>query len=218
MTAVLVIAPHPDDEAIGCGGAICLHRNRGETVHVVFLTSGERGLAGLAARDAQAIRETEARQACQVLAVNETTFLRLPDLGVWEALEQGTELLRGVLERDPTPIIYLPHPGEAHPDHEAGLPLVRAALALSGGIPRPELRGYEVWTPLSRYDWPEDIGEVMARKLQAIRCYRSQLTAFQYDQAIRGLNRYRGRLAAGCRYAEVFCSLDPVGATSEEKP
>jgi hypothetical protein len=64
-----------------------------------------------------------------------------------------------------------------------------------------------VWSPLGRYDWVEDVGAVMARKLRAVRCYRSQLRVFRYDAAVRGLNRYRGVLGAGSRYAEAFCTL-----------
>jgi hypothetical protein len=48
----------------------------------------------------------------------------------------------------------------------------------------------------------------MASKLRAVRCYRSQLEDFHYDRAVQGLNQYRGALAAGCRYAEVFQSLE----------
>ena len=202
---VLVVAPHPDDESIGCGGTICLHRRRGERVHVVFLTSGERGVEGVSLEVARSIREAEAAQALDVLGVERMDFLRLPDGGLAAATEPGARLLRELLQREPPGVIYLPHPGEAHPDHEAALPLVRAALGRAHARqPLPELRAYEVWTPLGAYGWPEDISAVMARKLQAVRCYRSQLRAFRYDRAVRGLNQYRGCLAARCRYAEVF--------------
>jgi LmbE family N-acetylglucosaminyl deacetylase len=209
--AVLVVAPHPDDEAIGCGGMICLHRQRGDPVRVVFLTSGERGLAGPSDEVVCSIREAEAREAAAVLGVTGLDFLRLPDLGVAEHLEEGSERLGDVLKVHRPDLIYLPHPEEAHPDHEAALPLVRAARRPHfGGAERPELRAYEVWTPLSRYGWVEDISAVMRQKLRAVRCYRSQLHALRYDRAVCGLNRYRGVLAAGSRYAEAFQYLAPA--------
>lgn len=68
--------------------------------------------------------------------------------------------------------------------------------------------GYEVWTPLATHDQVEDITPVMECKLAAITAYRSQLDHFRYDRAIRGLNQYRGALAARTDFAEVFASLE----------
>jgi LmbE family N-acetylglucosaminyl deacetylase len=207
---VLVVAPHPDDESIGCGGMICLHRRRGHPVHVVFLTSGELGMEGVAAAKVRAIREAEAAEAARVLGVMGLDFLRLPDDGVSANIERGAQALRQALERQTPDLIYLPHPEESHPDHEAALLLVRKALVeVCGRAELPELCGYEVWSPLGCPDWTEDISQVMRQKLRAVRCYRSQLKSFRYDRAIRGLNQYRGVLAAGCRCAEAFCYLDP---------
>jgi LmbE family N-acetylglucosaminyl deacetylase len=205
---VLVVAPHPDDEAIGCGGTMCLHRDRGDPVRVVFLTSGERGLADRPAEEVRTVREAEAREAGEVLGVGGIDFLRLPDLGVAVNLGRGAEALAPVLTGYAPDLVYLPHPEESHPDHAAALPLVRAALAGLGAAP-PELRGYEVWSPMTRYGWVEVIGKVMPRKLRAVRCYRSQLAIFRYDHAVQGLNRYRGVLGAGSRYAEAYVWLDP---------
>ena len=209
--SVLVIAPHPDDESIGCGGAICLHHRRGDTVGVVFLTSGERGIDGIAPAEARAVREAEATEALEVLGVGRRDFLRLPDLGVGDKLALAVERLRPVLEAHAPSVIYLPHPEDAHVDHQAALPLIRSAMAdHSREAARPELRLYEVWSPMAAYDWPEDISPVFRQKLHAIRRYRSQLRRFRYDRAVQGLNRYRGCLAAGCSYAEVFRYAAPA--------
>lgn len=206
-TNILVIAPHPDDESIGCGGAICLHSVRGDRIAVVFLTSGEKGLKHLACKDARRIREAEAKKAAAVLGVSNLYFLRLPDWTSGENMKQGVGLLRPILKRETPGLIYLPHPGEWHPDHQAALPMLRAALKRTAFL-RPELLAYEIWTPLQRFDHVEDISRVMSRKLKALQAHRSQLAEFNYERAIKGLNQYRGELAAKGTYAEVFSRLN----------
>jgi N-acetylglucosamine malate deacetylase 1 len=200
---VLVVAPHPDDEAIGCGGAICLHAARGDRVSAVFLTSGELGLQHLAREAAWRIREEEARNAAHVLGVAETHFLRCPDWHLNENLADAAGLLQPVLDSDMPRVIYFPHPQDAHPDHQAAARVL--GMTLQHCKQRPKgLYAYEVWSPLPAHDHVEYISDVMARKLRAVRCYRSQLSVFHYDRAVRGLNQYRGCLAGRCRYAEAF--------------
>lgn len=203
---VLVIAPHPDDEAIGCGGTLCKHAERGDRVTAVFLTSGELGLKHLPREQAWTVRETEARKAGKILGVAAVNFLRLPDWMVGDELNQGAVLLRPILKAEQPDLIYLPHPREWHPDHQAAWPLLRRALRRYAGK-IPAFRGYEVWTPLANHDHVEDITEVMSRKLRALRAHKSQLSEFDYERAVRGLNQYRGELSAKCRYAEVFQTL-----------
>jgi N-acetylglucosamine malate deacetylase 1 len=208
---VLVIAPHPDDESIGCGGTIRLHRERGDKVRVVFLTSGELGIPDTSLERARAIREAEATEALGILGVAKMDFLRLPDMGVLRHLDEGVERFARILDAEKPGIIYLPHHAEAHPDHGAALPLIRSALRhIDDGRAALKLRGYEVWTPLMNHDWAEIITPHMATKLRAVRCYQSQLSQFRYDRAVRGLNQYRGCLAARTRYAEVFLHLSPT--------
>jgi N-acetylglucosamine malate deacetylase 1 len=200
---VLVIAPHPDDETIGCGGTLCLHRERGDRILVAYLTSGELGLKHVKPQTAWRIREREARKAAGMIGVSKTMFLRLPDWYVGKSVKKAAAALRPVLRAESPRIIYLPHPGEWHPDHRAALAVIRLALNRAG-IPAPELRAYEIWTPLSEYDHVEDITAMMPCKLRALESYKSQLNEFAYERAVRGLNEFRGALAGKCLYAEVF--------------
>jgi N-acetylglucosamine malate deacetylase 1 len=205
---VLVVAPHPDDETLGCGGSICRHVARGDRVTAVFLTSGELGLKHLVREKAWRVREAEARKAAGILGIAGMDFLRMADWSAGKHIRSATPRLRTILQRENPELIYLPHPGEWHPDHQAALPLLRTALRGWHGA-KPALRGYEVWTPLSHYDEVEDISKVMSRKLRALRAHRSQVVGWDYVRAITGLNQYRGVLAAKCQFAEVFQTLTP---------
>jgi LmbE family N-acetylglucosaminyl deacetylase len=216
---VLVVAPHPDDESIGCGGTICLHRDRGDRVVIVYLTSGELGLKELPVDEARRIRESEAELAAQVLGVSELTFLRYADWYLSESVNDIAAALAPILAREAPELVYLPHENEGHPDHQAAIPIVRAALKCVD-IVRPTLLSYEVWTPLPDYYHVENISGVIRRKLAAVRCHKSQLALLPYQRAVVGLNLYRGVVAGGCRYAEIFqnAALDPepLVATSIE--
>lgn len=203
---VLVIAPHPDDEVIGCGGALCLHAARGDRLAAVFLTSGELGLKQLPRDKAWKTREGEARRAAKILGIQSLAFLRLPDWCMGDDIAKAAEALRPVLAKENPKLIYLPHPADGHPDHRATLLVLRAAFDGSGAA-TPMLRGYEIWTPLPAWDHAENISSVMPRKLRALRAHRSQLREFDYVRAVRGLNAFRGALAGKCDYAEVFQAL-----------
>ena len=208
---ILVIAPHPDDEAIGCGGTICLHAARGDRVVAAFLTSGELGLQRLPPDEARRVREQEARAAADVLGIAAVEFLRLPDWGVGDAVETATRELSAIVERERPDLVYLPHANDAHPDHQVVARILGRAMRDHRPVPR--LLAYEVWTPLASYDHVEDITTVMRRKLRALRCHASQVGYFRYDRAVHGLNQYRGALASRTRYAEVFQSVDPIAAS-----
>src|SRR5690606_21351798 len=78
---VLVIAPHPDDESLGCGGTLLLHHQLGHEVRVVFLTDAERGIKKVPARAVRDTRRAEAVAATPALHIPEDhlDFLGLPD-------------------------------------------------------------------------------------------------------------------------------------------
>lgn len=200
---VLVVAPHPDDESIGCGGAICLHAGRGHRVATTFLTSGECGLPGLSKEEAWHVREGEAERAAEILGVASVEFLRRPDQYLQEHTIDAASALEPILQREKPEVLYLTHERDFHPDHRATVSIVQAAVR-AAGIPEPTLLSYEVLTPLTEFDRAEDISPVMRRKLKAMWAYRSQIRQFRYDLAFRAMNRYRGVMARAGRYAEVF--------------
>jgi len=206
---VLVVSPHPDDEAIGCGGTLHKHVVEGDRVRVLFLTSGEQGGHGLDQGETRRIREREAQQAATILGIPEIEFWRERDGGL-RASRVLTERLVGSIQSYGPDLIYVPNEQEFHPDHRAAARLVRAArrrLTKSPGILM-----FEVWTPLTVMDEIIDITPYIETKLAAIRAYQSQCSVLRFDEALLGLARYRGEMycwpkdsqSISGKYGEVF--------------
>ena len=203
---VVVIAPHPDDEVIGCGGTLCRHVAAGEAVCVVYLTRGEtsRGYPWLSPAEKQVKRQDEARKSCAILGVRDMVFLDGAD-GNLEA-PAGMVILaskvREALSLRMPKLIYVPHADDNHPDHVAAY---RMTLQLASALsPRPEVMQYELWSPLAA-DFGVDISRRMKAKIKAIKCHQLALDAFDYVPTMIGLAAYRsGTLLQRKGYAEAF--------------
>lgn len=115
---VLVLAPHPDDETLGCGLMLARHPDKSQ-LHIAFITDGSGQGAGrdeLAAR-----REGEARLAGGVygLKSGQLHFLRMPDGQLHKHRIELTERLRQLIGRLRPGRLYVPFRYDRHPDHIA---------------------------------------------------------------------------------------------------
>lgn len=210
---ILVMSPHPDDESIGCGGTIRKHIVDGDTVEVIFLTSGEHGGIGKALEnETVSLREEESKKAATILEITEIHFWREPD-GNLEVTENNVGKLVEKIVEFSADIIYVPHENEEHPDHKAAAQIVKNALSLLPASieKQPTVLMYEVWTPIQKFEHIVDITPYVEVKRNAIAAYESQCAMVKFHEAILGLNRYRGEMHSwpGGDYAEIFQKLEP---------
>ncbi|HEV8384590.1 MAG TPA: PIG-L family deacetylase, partial [Candidatus Acidoferrales bacterium] len=171
MNRILVLSPHPDDEAIGCGGTLLEHAEQGDVVKVVYLTSGEKGGHGRTEVETKRLREQEAREAARILGVRHLEFWRAPD-GAVRATDGLVRRLQAELRAFSPDNIYVTHERETHPDHRGAARLVRKSVSALNGQ-RPVVFMFELWTPIQRLDKIVDISSHLENKLRAVRAYRS---------------------------------------------
>lgn len=200
---LLVLAPHPDDEVIGCGGLVAHHLNERRAVRVVVATDG-------AQAGAAAVREQESRRALDTLGENaELVFLGFPDRGLGDELASR---LRDELHAFRPDLILVPAPIEIHPDHHAlarvFCELVQRDETLFADLAVARVAFYEVGQPL-RPNAIIDISDVAEAKYAAIARHESQLAQRDYVAYTRGLNAYRAMtLPPETRFAEAYYVVD----------
>ena len=205
---VMVFAAHPDDEVIGCGGSIAKHLKNGRIVEVSYMSSTDASQTP----DKTRIREKEAKNACKVLGVNNFFFLREPGRYI-QYNRKTVETVVTLLKKESPSCVYVHDSRDWDIDHRATYKIVSEACWLSGldmpqcGTNKTDIKFillYEIWTPLQDFQYSEDISQFMDTKISALQKYKSQLSTVRYDEAIRGLNIFRGIMSGSGEYAEVF--------------
>jgi N-acetylglucosamine malate deacetylase 1 len=205
--SILVLAPHMDDEVLGCGGTVAAHADAGARITLVFLTSGRYGAGPEAPEQLELIaaRKHEAGHAAKIIGATSSHLID----GMGNRLETDVAAaarLRAILEQERPEIVYLPFFLERHPDHRAAGDVLAAAVRGTGLD--FECRAYEVWTPLVP-NRAIAIDATVERKRAAVRCYKTQLDHTDFTHITLALNAYRSGLVPGgaCQYAEAFHSL-----------
>lgn len=197
---VMILAPHMDDEVIGAGGTLALHKQAGSDIGIVFTTNS----AGMPSKPGEKsmteIRTAEARQVAERFGYEIIEILNHPDGSLSLFEDELTEDLLDIIADWKPDQIFVPFPGDHHRDHQA------TAAALAESIDALGWNGsvwcYEIWSTL----WPNvevDITSVVDAKRESISLYVSQLGGMNYVDSALGLNCYRG-LKVRVPFAEAF--------------
>jgi N-acetylglucosamine malate deacetylase 1 len=202
--SALVVAPHQDDEVIGCGGAVALQVKAGRPVHVVVLQDGadEYEAEGLTREALAAKRNAESGRAAAIIGLGEPEFFGYPCLS--DAAGEATERLRHIIRARHVDAVFVPFVLDSHPDHRAAAYIVADALETIPWIVR--VFGYEVWGCCVP-NVLVVIDEVMGDKLQMLECFVLANQSIDYVHATEGLNMSHSRMlgAGEARYVERFC-------------
>ncbi|MCW5608135.1 MAG: PIG-L family deacetylase [Nitrosomonas sp.] len=184
---VLVLAPHPDDEVFGCGGAIMRHIAQNIPVHVIIVTDGAYGVSPDETTEYARQRRNESIAAAAILGYGIPTFWQQPDRGLYYGEKLIGEISAAIHDTQ-ADLIYAPSVYEIHPDHRA---LAMATLEAVRRCGNPvQLALYEIGQPFQP-NLLLDISGLAARKMEAMRCFTSQNAKQRYDLDIAALNRYR---------------------------
>lgn len=214
---VLVVAPHPDDEILGCGGTIARLAEQDQAVHVLVATRGMP--PAFAEEGVQKVRK-EMRAAHEMLDVVETHETDLPAaaLDTVPAAQVNAEIGQ-VIDAVAPDTIFVPHIGDIHGDHAIVFQACMVAARPRHDRAPSRILCYETLSETNWYAPPLtpaflpnvfiDISSTLERKLDAFRCFESQVKSFPEERSIEALEalaRSRGA-TVHLKAAEAFMNI-----------
>ena len=218
MKKILVIAPHADDEVLGCGATIAKESANGNDVYVLVCTNAFNGAPELFSAELIKTIRDEAKNAHRLLGVKETFFMEFPapklDQFPRYKISMSISQLINKLKVD---TIFIPHRNDCHMDHTV---IHDCAMVSCRPLVNCTVKHVYAYETLSETEWGEPLGvcafvptkfntfsvNEFAKKLEAMKCFETQLYTFPASrslEAIEALGKYRGAAVSSYR-AEAF--------------
>lgn len=203
---ILVVAPHADDESIGCGGLLSLY---GKQCDLLLLTDGSKGHTTEEYSDEAKLTQIRFQEFCSaanLAGVQHVFSLNIPD-GCVRMYKQTVY----AFDLSEYQYVFVPNRYESHLDHRVAFPIFRKMKKRQRSKAR--IFEYEVWTPLRHATWFLDISAVAENKRTMIEQHISQLADINYTEKAMALSCYRG-MFNGTDYSEAFLYSDFSGIKS----
>ena len=220
MKNILVIAPHPDDEVLGCGATIRKYINDGNKVFVLIATRGSSRLFNQIRIDNV---RSEALEAHKILGITKTFFLDYPapELDTVPMADISHDFSK-IITENKIEVVFLPHRGDIHNDHRV---VFNAGLVASRPVGNCTVKEIYAYETLSETEWAAPFGEdafiptcfinveeTIEVKKEALKCFKSQLKDFPNPRSletIEALSMFRGS-TVGFKNAEAFMIIRQI--------
>lgn len=201
---VLILAPHPDDETLGCGGTIALYTARDVEVYLLIISDGK----GISLEsidediDIVSIRRQESIDAASILGIKHVLFLDFPSQQLESYKNKIKERIEDVIKKFKPDILFAPSPLDFHQDH---ITIAHIALWLKKIFIPLRIAFYEIYNTI-RFNSLVDITDVMHIKEKAMLNYRYSLLLRPeiFYNAIKALNSYRSFYTGQNRFYEAY--------------
>lgn len=221
MSNILVIAPHPDDETLGCGGTLLKHKEQGDSIYWLVMTSIK---AGKQYSDKQVKEQTQTitkvAKAYPFDGYHKANF-EPANLDTVPSIKLIEEVSKYINKIKPE-ILYLPHPNDIHSDHQE---VFDAGIACSKSFRYPFVKKVRVYETLSETEFSLNIqGDVfkpnlfidvtnqLENKINIMKLYKGEMGNHPFprsEENIRSLATLRGA-TAGCVFSESFVSIKEI--------
>lgn len=221
MNKVLVVAPHPDDETLGCGGTLLKHHDQGDEIHLLIVTHmfEEQGFSKFQIKK----RDQEVKKVSNQYEFHSVHHLKYPTSEL-EMIKLGLLIgdISKVVKKVQPEVIYVPYPGDVHTDH--GI-VFNATIACTKSFRYPFVKKVLAYETLSETDFginPDhngfrpnlfvDISKYLDKKVEIMKVFESEISDFPFprsEKAIRSLAAVRGA-ACGAQAAESFMILREI--------
>lgn len=218
---IIILACHPDDETLGCGGTLLKHKARGDKNYWIIATCMKE--EGGFSKKAIAQREKEIKAVSHAYGFAKVYNLGIPTTKVDEC--KNNELVRAIerIFNEVRPhTVYLPFKGDVHSDHRL---LFEAAYSCTKVFRYPFIRKILMMETVSETEFAPslgksafipnyfvDISDFLEKKISTMKIYKGELSEHPFPRStknIKALATYRGAMA-GCKYAESFVLLKSI--------